>query len=48
MTSTPYGYTGKVLRIDLSEGRSWVEEPDHRIYRSYLGGSGLALHYLLT
>jgi aldehyde:ferredoxin oxidoreductase len=42
-----YGCTGKVLRIDLSEGRSWIEEPEERVYRSYLGGSGLALHYLL-
>ncbi|MGE5619521.1 MAG: aldehyde ferredoxin oxidoreductase family protein [Sphingomonadaceae bacterium] len=42
-----YGYTGKVLRVNLSEGKIWVEEPEERVYRSYLGGSALALHFLL-
>lgn len=43
----PYGYTGRVLRVDLSEGRIRVEVPGQQLYRRYLGGSALALHYLL-
>lgn len=43
-----FGYTGRVLRVDLSEGRITVEEPEEKLYRSYLGGSAMALHYLLT
>ena len=42
-----YGYWGRVLRVDLSEGRIWVEEPGDEVYRSCLGGSALALYYLL-
>lgn len=38
----------KVLRVDLSAGRLWVEEPDDAFYRAYVGGRGLALHYLLS
>lgn len=44
----PFGCTGKVLRVDLT-GDAWaVEEPGEDVYRAYLGGSGLALHYLLN
>ncbi|MHB1161858.1 MAG: aldehyde ferredoxin oxidoreductase family protein, partial [Chloroflexota bacterium] len=42
-----YGYTGKVLRVDLTEGSIRVEEPEEKLYRSCLGGSALALNYLL-
>ncbi len=42
-----YGFTGRVLRVDLTERRIWVEEPDESVYRTYLGGSALALYYLL-
>lgn len=44
----PYGRTGRVLRVELTEGRIRVEEPYEKIYRDYLGGTGLALYYLLT
>ena len=44
----PHGRTGRVLRVDLSEGSSRIEVPEERVYRSCLGGSGLALHYLLN
>ena len=37
-----YGYWGRVLRVDLSEGRIWVEEPGDEVSRSYLGGSARA------
>jgi aldehyde:ferredoxin oxidoreductase len=42
-----YGYTGKILRVDLSEGKISVDEPDEIFYRRYVGGRGVALYYLL-
>jgi len=41
------GYNGKILRVDLSERKVWTEEPDELTYRTYLGGAGLAVQYLL-
>jgi len=43
----PYGYTGKILHVDLSAGRLQVEAPEERFYRRYMGGSALGLYYLL-
>ncbi len=43
----PYGYNGKVLRVDLTTGATNVEEPGEVVYRTYLGGGGLASYYLL-
>jgi len=40
-------YNGKILHVDLTEGRSWVEEPEELIYRKYLGGGALATHFML-
>lgn len=43
----PYGYNGRILKVDLTS-RSWqVEEPGESFYREYLGGSGIGLHYIL-
>jgi len=43
----PYGYNGKILKVDLT-GRTWtVDEPGEDFYRRYLGGSGIGLHYIL-
>lgn len=42
----PYGYMGKLLRVDLTERRTWVEELDPETARKYIGGSGLAAKYL--
>ena len=42
------GYTGKILHVDLTEGRHWVEEPDEALYRKLMGGRALVAHYLLT
>jgi aldehyde:ferredoxin oxidoreductase len=36
-----YGYMGKILRIDLTEGKITVESLDPTIARSYIGGRGL-------
>jgi aldehyde:ferredoxin oxidoreductase len=41
------GYNKKVLRIDLSEQKIEIEEPEEYIYRTYLGGAALAAQYLL-
>ncbi len=43
----PKGYTGKVLRVDLTDGRIWIEEPSESFYRRYLGGMGFVGYYLL-
>jgi len=43
----PYGYTGKILRVNLSNSMVTVEEPGDNFYRKYMGGSALNLYYLL-
>ncbi len=43
----PYGYNGKIVRVDLTSGTVTVEEPGELVYRTYLGGGGLASYYLL-
>jgi len=43
----PYGYTGKILHVDLDNGRTEIEEKDEIFYRNYLGGRGIGYHYLL-
>ncbi len=43
----PYGYNGKVLRVDLDAESINVEEPQDITYSRYLGGGTLALNYLL-
>jgi len=40
-------YTGNVLRVNLTEGRVWVENPGDRWYRKYFGGTAAIAHYLL-
>ena len=41
------GYNGKILRVDLSSGKTSVDQPDEIFYRRYLGGRALTLYYLL-
>ena len=43
----PNGYNGRILRVDLSAGKTWIEEPPEQWYRTYLGGSGIVGYYLL-
>jgi aldehyde:ferredoxin oxidoreductase len=43
-----YGYTGKILKVDLSKGSIEVEQRDEAFYRRYLGGRALSLYYLLN
>jgi aldehyde:ferredoxin oxidoreductase len=42
-----YGYNGKILHVDLTEGSLVVEEPQEAFYRKYLGGSAMGMHYIL-
>lgn len=42
-----YGYNGRILRVNLSNGKVWVETKDERFYRTYLGGWGFIAYYLL-
>ena len=39
-SSYPYGYAGKLLRIDLTEGKISTEEPQPEMLRKFLGGVG--------
>ncbi|MFC1903900.1 aldehyde ferredoxin oxidoreductase family protein [Chloroflexota bacterium] len=43
----PHGYTGKILRVDLSSGRFTIEKPPENFYRQYFGGEGLVGYFLL-
>ncbi len=43
----PKGYTGKILRIDLTQGSTKVETFDEAFYRTYLGGGGFGTYFLL-
>ena len=42
-----YGYNGKILRVDLSQGVITVDEPDEAFYRRYIGGRGFISYFLL-
>jgi aldehyde:ferredoxin oxidoreductase len=43
----PYGYNGKILHVDLTNGELTVEEPNEAFYRKYLGGSAMGMYYIL-
>ena len=40
------GYWGKILRINLNNGRVWEQAPDEALYREYIGGSGIGSRFL--
>lgn len=42
-----YGYTGKILHVDLTHGKLEIEEPPDAFYRKYMGGSAMGLYYIL-
>ncbi|MCS7285838.1 MAG: aldehyde ferredoxin oxidoreductase family protein [Anaerolineae bacterium] len=42
----PYGYTGKILHVNLSTGSFGIEETDELFRRYFFGGWGFILHYL--
>jgi aldehyde:ferredoxin oxidoreductase len=43
----PYGFTGKILHVDLDRGQLSVEEPPESFYRKYMGGSAMGVYYVL-
>ncbi|NLG50583.1 MAG: aldehyde ferredoxin oxidoreductase family protein [Chloroflexi bacterium] len=43
----PFGYAGRILHVNLTTGKIEVEEPPESFYRMTMGGSGMAMHYLL-
>ena len=43
----PFGYNGKILRVDLSEEKVTTKEPPEAWYRTYLGGMGAVAYHLL-
>jgi aldehyde:ferredoxin oxidoreductase len=38
---------GKILHVNLTEGKTWVEIPPEEFYRKYGGGSAMGLSYIL-
>ncbi|MBI4785842.1 MAG: aldehyde ferredoxin oxidoreductase family protein [Chloroflexi bacterium] len=42
------GYTGKILRVDLTNRKIEIESHDDEFYRQYLGGRGMVAYYLLN
>ncbi len=46
MSEGLFGFTGKVLRVDLGAEIITEERPDESVLREYLGGTGLGSHYL--
>jgi len=43
---SPGGYTGKILRVNLSNNTTSVEELDKKLCRKYIGGAGFIAYYL--
>ena len=43
----PYGYNGKILRVDLSSKSLATEELPENFYRQYFGGEGFVGYFLL-
>lgn len=41
-----YGYSGKILQVNLTTGTIEIETPDEQFYRDYIGGSLMGLYYL--
>jgi aldehyde:ferredoxin oxidoreductase len=44
---TPSCYNGKILHVDLTQRKIWVEEPPESFYRKYGGGGAMGLFYIL-
>jgi hypothetical protein len=38
---TPNCYTGKILHVDLTQGKTRIETPPEEFYRAYGGGSAM-------
>ena len=44
--SRPGGYAGKLLRVNLSTGKTWTQPWSEQEMREYLGGVGLGAKIL--
>ena len=42
-----YGWMGKILRVNLSNGEINEETLDPQVARDFVGGRGLAIYYML-
>jgi aldehyde:ferredoxin oxidoreductase len=42
-----FGYNGKILHVDLTDGKTEVETPPEAFYRKYMGGSAMGMYYIL-
>ena len=42
-----YGWMGKILRVNLSNGEINQEALDPQVARDFIGGRGLAIYYML-
>jgi len=43
-----YGYSGKILRINLTTREIWQDNHDENWYRTYWGGGAIAGYYMLN
>ncbi|MFX1419837.1 MAG: aldehyde ferredoxin oxidoreductase family protein [Promethearchaeota archaeon] len=41
------GYSGNILRVNLTNSKISIENPDELFYRRYIGGEGFVAYYLL-
>tara|TARA_B100000700_G_C14550637_1_gene626361 strand:- start:204 stop:587 length:384 start_codon:yes stop_codon:yes gene_type:complete len=41
------GYHRKILRVNLTQHKITIEEPDDNFYRKYIGGSATDMYYML-
>ena len=44
----PYGYNGKILKVNLTTREITVDEHDEKWYRQYLGGTGIGVYSAMT
>src|SRR5688572_28975764 len=44
----PNGFWNRILHVDLTARRTWVESPGEEFFRLHLGGRSLIAHYLLS
>jgi aldehyde:ferredoxin oxidoreductase len=41
------GFHGRILQVDLSSGKMWLDEPREEFYRTLVGGRAVIAYYLL-
>jgi len=46
MSKVLYGTTGKILRVDLDNGKTWIENLSEDVIHKYLGGTSLGVKLL--